>query len=167
MSTVVTLEEVLRSRERRFERQKEIIGRTNAALISFSMVIPGEIKNNSRITTVFALGLQAILELLSKNSFEINELESVGGNTGPECIIAVKCDPVILKKLSCEIEEDHKYGRLFDIDILDNRLKAISRQDIGKKERSCLICDEAAHLCARDRTHSLHELKQAVRKYLL
>jgi holo-ACP synthase len=167
MSTAVTWEEVLQNREQRFARQKEIVKRTKATLISFSMVIPGEIKNNSRITTVFALGLQAILELLSQNSFEINELESIGGKTGPECMIAVKCDPVILKKLCCKIEEHHQYGRLFDIDILDNRLKAISRQDIGQKERSCLICDQAAHLCARDRTHSLHELKQAVRKYLL
>jgi len=167
MSTVVTLEEVLQNREQRFERQKRIVRRTNATLISFSMVIPGEIKNNSRITTVFALGLQAILELLSKNAFEINELESTGGNTGPECIIAVKCDPIMLKKLSCEIEENHKYGRLFDVDVLNKELKAISRQDIGRKERNCFVCNKAAHLCARDRTHSLYELEQAVQRYLL
>jgi phosphoribosyl-dephospho-CoA transferase len=56
--------------------------------------------------------------------------------------------------------------RLFDLDILDRNLNAISRRDVGKEERQCFICDRAAHLCARARTHSLQELQQAVQRYL-
>lgn len=163
----VSLEEILQNREERVKRQEKVARRTNAALISFTMCIPGGIKSGLRISIAFGSGVRAVLDTLRKNGLKIVELDWAGGNTGPECLIAVRCDPVKLKKLTWVIEENHPCGRLFDLDVLDNRLNPISRGDIGKPERFCLICRQAAHICARERHHSLGELQQAVETYLM
>ncbi len=167
MIVAVTLEEVLLNRERRAERQQTMARRTGAALLSFTMCIPGPVKTGPRIVAAFAMGLQSTLDALKEHRLEIVAIESLSENTGPEGLIAVNGDPLRLKELTWAIEENHPCGRLFDLDVLDRRLTPFSRRQIGKPERSCLICDQPAHECARARRHSPEELRKAVRKFLM
>ena len=57
-------------------------------------------------------------------------------------------------------------GRLWDLDVTDPRLGALSRRSLGLPVRRCLVCGEAAHACARSRAHPLAELLGAIERIL-
>ena len=60
------------------------------------------------------------------------------------------------------IEENFFLGRLADIDVRTEE-KIFSRTDINMHPRKCLLCDNAAVLCVRNRTHSTEDvLKKTV-----
>ena len=45
-----------------------------------------------------------------------------------------------VKRLLVPLEDASKLGRLYDIDIIGRDGKKISRSDIGKPGRTCLLC---------------------------
>ncbi|MBR6901803.1 MAG: citrate lyase holo-[Synergistaceae bacterium] len=61
-----------------------------------------------------------------------------------------------------KIENENKFGRLFDIDVIDADGNKLSRKNF----RKCLICGKQAQECARSRTHSVKEMQEAVEKLL-
>lgn len=57
-----------------------------------------------------------------------------------------------------EAEQQFAVGRLWDFDVFTAQGQLLSRQQLGVTERRCLVCDQPAKVCARQRTHSLSEI---------
>ena len=70
-----------------------------------------------------------------------------------------------VKKITCSIEDGSRLGRLFDMDVMTEK-GSISRKDLGKPGRKCLICGEDAKLCARSQRHPMQELLAEVDRIL-
>ncbi len=158
----VSLDEMLYRRESRVRIQHRLIESYHSALISFTMNIPGPIKDSELIQLGFDLGLQRLHSMLKAQDIKLLHTEEQRLPTGPEAFFVVNCDPFSLKELCCFIEEQDELGRLFDIDILKPDGKKVSRDDIGMSARSCIICGSPGAQCARARRHSLTELRSRI-----
>ena len=159
----ITLPQILERREQRASSQKIFLDKYKSPLVSFSMNIPGPIKTNELIRRAFDIGEILLLEGLAGIGAEILEADEVHEDTGDELLLAVKSEaPENLKDIAVSIEKFSPVGRLFDIDVIDEHGRKLSRQDF----RKCLICGKQAQDCARSRTHSVSELQEAVTKLL-
>ena len=159
----ITLPQILERREQRASSQKIFLDKYKSPLVSFSMNIPGPIKTNELIRRAFDIGEILLLEGLARIGAEILEADEVHEDTGDELLLAVKSEaPENLKDIAVSIETFSPVGRLFDIDVIDEHGRKLSRQDF----RKCLICGKQAQDCARSRTHSVSELQEAVMNLL-
>jgi holo-ACP synthase/triphosphoribosyl-dephospho-CoA synthase len=70
-------------------------------------------------------------------------------------------DPLTLKHQLTHLESTHPLGRFVDLDV-HIKQKTITRATIGAPPRSCYLCDEHAHTCARNQTHDILELRQHI-----
>lgn len=156
----VTLTEVLDSREARANRQKAWKEFHALPLVSFTINMVGEVKQNAASQTAFAQGYRAIMDVCRVEDISIVELETFALSTGNELLLAAgTVTPEQLKRAMVSIEEEHPLGRLFDIDVLDGDGIAMSRDALGMPRRRCLVCDNEAKVCARSRAHSLDDLQ--------
>lgn len=160
----ISLQQMLARREARAEEQKKFLEKYNAPLISFSMNIPGPIKTNGKIRAAFDEGKNLIFEALEKNNAKINDFIEIHESTGDEILISISnVSPEKLKNLALKIENENKFGRLFDIDVINSDGKKLSREIF----RKCLICGKQAQECARARTHTVKEMQETVEKLFL
>ncbi|MBR2208076.1 MAG: citrate lyase holo-[Synergistaceae bacterium] len=160
----INLSQMLARREARANEQRNFLEKYHAPLISFSMNIPGPIKTNEKIRAAFYEGKNLILESLADIKAAVNDSIEIHKDTGDELLISVdKATPEVLKEAAIKIENENKFGRLFDIDIIDSNGKKLSRENF----RKCLICDRQAQECARSRSHSVKEMQDAIEKLLL
>ena len=83
---------------------------------------------------------------------------------GNYCFFVVDEIGAMVKIRTIEIEEATPLGRLIDIDVYHK--KSITRQDLSCEMRKCLICDDYAHLCARQKKHSIEEIHQEMEKII-
>lgn len=152
----VTLQEILDSREKRVQTQKELLEKYEKPLVCFTMNISGPEKMSRDIAIAFAMG-----ERLLKNALQQQLVYATAHtpDTGAEGFYVVDMEAQQLKKLVLEIEEIDPIGRLFDMDVIDTTGKKVSREDVGYPRRKCLLCDEDAVVCASRRTHSLEKLR--------
>lgn len=150
----VGVEDMLRARDARAERQQTLLNKYHAPLISFTMNIAGEIKYDEEIRRAFEEGLRRILPQTERMSAPVLDHIITIDFTGCEALFAVQADASLLKERMCLIEEADALGRLFDIDVLDASGNHLSRG----AERPCLICGAPARACARSRAHTASEL---------
>lgn len=161
--TEITLEQLLESRDRRAEFQTILLRGYQTPLVSFTVNLPGKVKRNHRSETVFQTGVTAIREALAGNIVYFKLLDKV---TGPEGYFAVDMDAQRLKDAMCRIEEEHPLGRLMDIDVLSAPGVHMSRTQLGKPPRKCLVCGNMAAACTRSRAHPTEELLAAIDRLL-
>lgn len=161
LSEHVTLEEVLDNREKRAAFQYYLLNQYGGSLISFTCNIPGPVKNNSTVLSIFEKGKEMLFEKLELEQVEILVCKEWNQVTGPELFVSTVVDPFLVKEWCMEIEEN-KIGRLFDMDVLfkaeDNRLTSISREELNVAKRKCFICNNEAKICARSRKHDFQEI---------
>jgi len=153
-----SLQEILKAKDERVFFQNYLLEIHKKNIIAFKLNIPGPIKYNDYIRKIFDEGLKVIKEALDEAGIEIICKRTFYKNTGPEQFIVIDKNPYKLKKLCALIEETHPLGRLYDFDVLDEKGMQISRTDINKEPRSCLICNNNAFECGRSRRHSLEDL---------
>lgn len=160
------LKEILEAREKRACTQRELINTFKTTLISFTLNIPGEEKNNDVFTKVHEKGIYLLEEELRKQN--INIIHKMVNKTpaGLEAFFNVDGDSVLIKKITVSIEEKKQVGRLFDLDIFTAEGKQVSRSEIGLPPRKCLLCDENAKVCARSRKHSTEELVSKIHQLI-
>lgn len=161
----VSLEEVLLSRDMRQERQQEWMSRYAVTLISLTIVVPGECKDTLLSRRAFNIALQSLASLLAEKGWRTVDKAVFCLPTGPEGLLAVDFSPEEVKRACVELEQQSAVGRLWDIDVIGPE-GILSRQMFGLAPRSCLVCSRDARLCARERTHSLSELHQAMEALL-
>lgn len=153
----VSLMQILEAREARVLRQRCLLERYHSTLISFTMNIPGPVKNSPLIRRAFRFGCRELECRLTG----ILHRELTDAPTGCEALYAVEGDADTLKALCVAIEEETPLGRLFDMDVLDGKGGKRSRET--DSSRGCIVCGAPGRGCASRRLHSVPELQQAVR----
>ncbi len=162
----VSLEEVLLSREARQERQRAWISRYEMAIVSLTIVVPGEFKDTRLSRQAFNMAWQALDALSLEKGWRTVAKEVFCLPTGPEGLMAIDLPAEDVKCASVELEQQSAAGRLWDIDVIGKN-GILSRQALGLGPRRCLVCERDARICARERTHSLQALNQAMEALFL
>ncbi len=153
----MTLPQILLAREERAARQQQAMARFAVPVVSFTMNIPGPVKQSPLIRRSFRWGL-ARLEQQLPDFLHREVREEV---TGCEALYAVDMDVSQLKALCVAIEEETPLGRLFDMDVLDPLGTKPDRLALGGKSRDCMVCGAKGRGCASRRLHSLEDLTAA------
>ena len=161
---MITLQELLESRDRRARRQGELLSQfPGRALLCLTVQLPGPEKRNALSLKIARAGVEAVGKRFNPVFRETNDLE-----TGFEGFFIVDGQPLEVKKAAVEIEDTHPLGRLMDLDVIGPE-GPLGRASIGLQERRCLICEKPARYCMRAGSHTLDELiariKQLVSSY--
>ena len=86
--------------------------------------------------------------------------------TGYEAYLITDLPALDAKRVTCDIEDSHPLGRLFDIDVMDADGAPISRQTVGGEPRRCLLCDHEARWCMRNHSHTQEELMNHIQQLI-
>ncbi|MBR2807668.1 MAG: citrate lyase holo-[Oscillospiraceae bacterium] len=158
----VTLSEVLAAREQRVEEQWKLLKQYERPVLSFTMNIPGPVKDSALIRRGFEEGLRLLDSALKDAEIPVLSCTEIREVTGCEWLGALDAAAAKLKSICVGIEEGHPIGRLFDLDVIDVDGRKLERS----VERRCFVCGAAGRSCASRRLHTLEELSAAVRKLL-
>jgi holo-ACP synthase len=150
--------DILNSREERANKQFELLKKYPNTLISFTLNIPGIIKNSKLYTHIHENGMNTLVSTLKYKNINIFNIETCNKKTGSEGFISVDSNPVAIKELTVDIEDNHPLGRVFDIDVFDKNHNQISRSNLNLDSRKCLICSKDAQVCMREKNHTYEEL---------
>ncbi len=133
------LQDLLLAREERAARQKALLETYHATLISFTMNIPGPVKNSTLITKAFLLGVR-----LLRGQFPsfLHQEDRVDLPTGCQGYYVLRDDPYGVKDICTRLEDSFPMGRLFDFDVLTPKGEKLSRSH----PRPCLLCGEDARV---------------------
>jgi len=160
----VSLEDLLRSRDQRAARQKELQRQyPGATLISLTVVMPGKVKRNSSSLLVAGAALSA---LIARFGSDIIFCETRDLPTGYEAFLLTPLSEEDAKRAVCDIEETHPLGRLFDLDVIGKDGVPISRESVGRQPRKCLLCDRDARWCMRNHTHTPGEIRDRIQQII-
>lgn len=158
--------ELLDSREARYFKQRELIEKYGKSLISFMLNVPGIEKQNDKLVEIHKIGIELIKKVFSD---KINYEYYANEHTGMYYLAVVDMDSELVKYKAAEIENS-EIGRLFDIDVFSSGGQQISRTSLNLEPRKCILCDENARICIKERTHSYPELiekmDEIIDKYL-
>lgn len=147
---------ILEEREKRFYKVKQIVNEYNKAII-VKCNIPGEEKTFKEVYL-----LLLIFKTLVENQLKTFKVEFQNSHDGPYLIYYdFKESPNKLKEVFLKLEESHFLGRIIDIDVY-SRNKTLTRNDLNLPQRKCLICDNEAWLCMKNRAHTVNELKEEI-----
>ena len=147
--------QLLSCREERVSHQQALFDKYSLPIICFTLNIAGPVKRYSLADEAFDIGFEHILSVISNKGFHIRHSEKVDRLSGCEGYMVIDAAPLEIKKIAAEIEEENPSFRLFDIDVIRVNGEKVSRSEIGKGDRHCLVCDEQASVCARSRAHGL------------
>ncbi len=160
----ITLSQMLAAREDRAFRQFSLNRRWKLPMVSFSMNIPGPVKDTPLIRRGFLFGLEELDRRLPGD--KIRHRQVIEAVTGWEAVYVVDMDAAALKAITTGIEDGTELGRLFDMDVLDRNLNKLDREDYGGGSRNCIVCGAEGRGCSSRRTHSVPELQAAVHRIL-
>ncbi|MFI8415851.1 citrate lyase holo-[acyl-carrier protein] synthase [Serratia sp. NPDC078593] len=162
----VTLPELLTSRESRQARQQAWLARHHTTLLVLTLVVPGAVKDSPLTRRIFNLGWQALQPLMVEPGWQCLQNEVLALPTGCEGYLALHADARLVKDFAMQLEVKQSIGRLWDIDVLDAQGRILSRSDVGLPPRRCLLCAQAANVCARLRRHSPEQLLAEMERVL-
>jgi holo-ACP synthase len=155
-----TAEDILLERERRIEYQEKIMGQFKMPLLVIRANYPGINKDNK-----FSQGITEVIErvICGKFSSTIHNKIITTTAEGPLVIMSINKEARDIKLVAIDVEEKHILGRCVDIDVYDMRGISMSRKDFGLGMRKCYICDDIAHICVRNKKHSMEEVQKFIR----
>ncbi len=162
----VSLIQMLDAREKRAQRQRELLTQYQKPLLCFTMNIAGPVKNSPLIRKGFLAGMEDIKLQLCRNKLTIVHQETIDEVTGNEAFFVIHGDGFLIKQLTCELEDADKLGRLYDLDVIlppGNNYpqgRKLDRQDLGRPARTCFICGAPAKECSSRRVHPVSELQE-------
>lgn len=166
MDYQVTLAEMLDARERRAFRQQKLLKEYHCTIICFTMNIAGPVKNNPLILRGFQLGKRLLEERMEALKIKPVYFEEINEVTGNEAFYILDWEPLIIKRITSDIEDESALGRLFDMDVLRAAGQKVDRTELGLPPRSCLVCGKPAKECSRSRIHSVAELQSRTTQIL-
>lgn len=156
----VTLMEMLEAREARAVEQRRLLEEYGKPVLSFTMNIPGPVKDTPLIRRGFAWGREALGCRIPRGRILHRAVRMAA--TGCEALYVVDMDPAALKTIAVQIEDDTPLGRLFDMDVLDAQGNQLRRDGFGGRSRDCIVCGKTGRGCASRRSHTVEQLQQAV-----
>jgi holo-ACP synthase len=159
------IKDILLARELRAQKQRALIEKYKASLISFTLNIPGPCKDRQLYRKIHQEGMGCIIESLCKADHPIVYKSVEYKHTGVEGYICTQgTSGEAIKKITVMIEETHDLGRLFDMDVMDGKFYPISRKSLGFSERKCLICSDNPLICRKKQKHTLEDLIKEIEK---
>ena len=159
----ITPEEILQARTARAQHQQELLRQGYPCLVSFTLNIPGSVKQFSLAKRAFQEGVHALEQELSAHIVYSSIIEE---RTGNEALLCLDLPARQVKQLTVKLEECHPLGRLFDLDVLGVDGIPVSRSSLGLPTRRCLLCGQEAKICARGRAHTLETLRLHIAQML-
>ena len=159
----VALDDILAARDARVARQQAMLAQ-GGVLLSLTLVAPGAVKRSPLLDAIFAAALAALRPLVDDARARIEAVD----DSGYHALYLLDGEARDWKTRMLALENRAPLSRLWDIDIIDRDGVAVSRRDLGLPPRRCLICDDDAKTCARERRHSIAELQADIaRRYRL
>ncbi|SFG53418.1 citrate lyase holo-[acyl-carrier protein] synthase [Oribacterium sp. WCC10] len=162
----VTVPEMLLARDHRVEMQRQLIEEYHNPVICFMLNIPGPHKTGDDFARAFGYGVEKIRYKLTEQEMTVVKEIKEEAVTGYVYYLSVESDALAIKKAMCDIEEENRIGRIFDIDVLRTDGSKVSREEFGMGPRKCLMCEEEAHICARNRTHTVDSMVSEIHKII-
>lgn len=192
---MITLEQLLESRDRRAQHQQELLQAfPGCSLVCLTVQPPGPVKRSRESLLTGGAGLSALLDKFGSVLRHAQVRDLV---TGYEAYLLVALPPRLTKQLCVDIEDRHPLGRLMDLDVVfapspvvgestemphsvdtkaqtpgvsTNTAVIVDRAALGLPERRCLLCGQPARYCMRARTHTtaqlLEKIHQMVEDYM-
>lgn len=160
----VTLEQVLQTKEERAAVQAELRRLYQAAVVSISVNMPGQVKCDQDTLALIEYALNRLQGLFAAAGVQPSETRRLPAVAGPAAVLAVEADAVLLKQLAVQVEQEQPFCRLLDIDVFDAAGVQLSRDAAGQAGRRCFVCEEPAILCIRGRRHDAQAVAAAVAK---
>ena len=152
----ITLDALLQSRDNRHALQQQLLQQhPGSTLVCLTVVMPGSVKRNLCSVVTAQAALTALLDRLGEHVLATHARDLA---TGYEAYLITGLPALEAKRVTCDIEDSHPLGRLFDIDVMGADGTPISRQVVGSEPRRCLLCDHEARWCMRNHSHSQEEL---------
>ncbi len=158
--------QILSARERRAARQRRLLNKYGTSLICFTMNIIGSKKTGPLIKAGFELGDHVLRAQLKAERLPILYSEQHTTKAGYEALYVVDAVPSHLKCITADIEDSMPVGRLFDMDVLDAEGVHWDRGKVGFDRRRCLLCNDLATVCARERRHPPEEVLKKTERLL-
>ncbi len=159
-------EDILEARERRWKHRLSLANQFDAPVITVTLNIPGPSKNRRKYEEIHKILSEELITSLLRNGFNYLVQEKHHGADGDELYLVVLGDVKKIKGITTDVEGKHPLGRLADIDVMTNKGKIVTRQDLSLPERCCFLCPKPVRLCRLGKSHSLKELLQAVEKII-
>lgn len=166
MQREAALAEILQAREARVREQDRLRNELGSPVISFTMNIPGPVKDSPLIRRGFRAGQEQLRAGLRCAGLELLSARERLAHTGCEALYAVAGPAGAVKRLCISIEDASPLGRLFDLDVLAPDGHKLEREQCGCAPRGCMVCGAPGRECAARRTHPAQELQQAARSIL-
>ena len=158
----ITLDALLQSRDNRHALQQQLLRQHHGStLVCLTVVMPGSVKRNLYSVVTAQAALTALLQRLGDH---ITATRARDLETGYEAYLITDLPAMETKRVTCDIEDSHPLGRLFDIDVMGNDGNPISRQAVGGEPRRCLLCDHESRWCMRNHSHTQEELMARIRQ---
>ena len=133
-------------------------------LLSLTLVAPGAVKRSPLLDAIFAAALAALRPLVDDARARIEAVD----DSGHHALYLLDGEARDWKTRMLALENRAPLSRLWDIDIIDRDGVAVSRRDLGLPPRRCLLCDDDAKTCARERRHDIAALQADIaRRYRL
>lgn len=161
---VNTSELILKDRENRYIKLLDLSSSFKQTILCARINYPGQDKRSLEASCAFGI-LKGVVTAFYKDC--ILYFEEDEGFDGSSIILVLEENSVTIKKAAISIEETHKLGRLFDIDVLTPEGIVISRQNLSYEARRCIICDNHAQVCAVKKTHHLADLLAYIHRDIL
>lgn len=153
---------MLEARERRARAQREALERFGLPVLTATPVTPGPGKDGPVPRALLVAALGALEERCRDLGWPFRAGSARYLPTGPEALLVVDAPALDLKRALVALEDVHPLGRLWDLDVLDPATGPVTRGRLGLPARTCLLCGEPAHACARSRAHRLEDLQGAI-----
>lgn len=160
----ITLDALLQSRDNRHVLQQQLLQQhSGKTLVCLTVVMPGNVKRNLYSVVTAQAALTSLLDRLGEHIQATHARDLV---TGYEAYLISDLPALETKRVTCDIEDSHPLGRLFDIDVMDTNGTPISRQAVGSEPRRCLLCDHEARWCMRNHSHTQEELMACIQQMI-
>ena len=164
----ITLDALLQSRDARHALQQQLMQQhPGSTLVCLTVVMPGSVKRNLYSVVTAQAAITALLDRLGEHMKATRARDLA---TGYEAYLITDLPALEAKRVTCDIEDSHPLGRLFDIDVMGADGTPIPRQAVGGEPRRCLLCEHEARWCMRNHSHSQEELmahiQQVVNDYV-
>lgn len=159
----VDLQQMLQARDARVERQRSLLeDNPHSSLLHVGLRMAGPVKTGHALEEVFDQAVNRLHQLLEAGLLDQDVLHLP---TGPEAFLVSLMPARELKEDMLDFEGYRPFCTLMDLDVLtleNGRLVKISREDLGRVPRPCLICERPAKECARSRRHRPEEIRSVV-----
>lgn len=162
--SAVSMDDMLMAREERAARQAAAFMQFSRPLLSITVVMPGPTKDSRLVRRVMESAVQQIDALIHRKRWHQLSREVFWQNTGPQAIYVLDIEAQVLKSVAMHLEERHPIGRLWDLDVITSSGEGLSRSQLWRPARRCLLCDSPAKECARSCRHPLPELLKEIQR---